>query len=216
MDAFKSASTSLDILINNVGAIFPERIETEDGFEKTFALNHLSYFAMTLRLLDALSTARHALIVNVSSSHYRAGTINFEDLMGSRNYGMNRAYCQSKLANVLFTIELAQRLQGTHIKTFAIHPGAIETGFGDGLPSFWRIMWRLSRPLRKSPEWAASGIHQAIQEAQQAKAASLYSANGKWQSLSDLALDDKTAARLWEVSCGMCGLPEATLSKGIT
>ena len=150
----------LDVLVNNVGGIFPERIETADGLEMTFALNHLSYFMVTLGLVDVLTRSSPSLIVNVSSSHHRAGNMDFEDLQGKRRYSMNKAYCQSKLANVMFTTELARRLEGSGVTTFAVYPGATNSDFGNVLPGFWGFMWRMSSPLPKR-----SGIRWTVDRA---------------------------------------------------
>ncbi|MEM9774448.1 MAG: SDR family oxidoreductase [Chloroflexota bacterium] len=120
----------LDVLLNNAGALFTERQVTPDGFEKTFALNHLSYFVVTNLLLDALSHGQPARIINVASDVHLAGHMNFDDLHGESSYTPLGAYRQSKLGNVMFTYELAERLEGTQITVNALHPGVVQSGFG--------------------------------------------------------------------------------------
>jgi NAD(P)-dependent dehydrogenase (short-subunit alcohol dehydrogenase family) len=122
----------LDVLLNNAGALFTERKLTSDGFERTFALNHLSYFVVTNLLLDILKASAPARIVNVASDVHEGGHINFDDLQGITGYSPLKAYSQSKLANLLFTYELATRLTGTGVTVNALHPGVVRSGFGHG------------------------------------------------------------------------------------
>ena len=123
-DEFKEAYPRLDVLINNAGVFRSERITTADGLEMTFAVNHLAYFLLTNLLLDVLKASAPSRIVNVSSGDHRNGTIDFDDLQGEKGYKGAKAYSQSKLANVLFTYELARRLEGTGVSANCLHPGA--------------------------------------------------------------------------------------------
>src|SRR6266852_4405364 len=124
-EAFHARHGSLHILVNNAGSVFAKRTLTEDGMEATFAVNHLSYFQLSHLLLDLLVKSVPARIVNVASvAHYR-GTMDFDDLMFERGYQLMRAYSRSKLANVLFTRELARRLKGSGVTVNALHPGAV-------------------------------------------------------------------------------------------
>lgn len=120
----------LDVLLNNAGALFTERKLTVDGYERTFALNHLSYFLVTQLLLDVLKSSAPARIVNISSGVHTSGHIDFDDLHGAVGYAPLRAYSQSKLANLLFTFEQAERLDGTDVTVNALHPGMVRSGFG--------------------------------------------------------------------------------------
>lgn len=120
----------LDVLLNNAGALFTERKLTSDGFERTFALNHLSYFLVTQLLLDVLKASAPARIINVASDVHVGGHINFDDLHGASGYSPLRAYSQSKLANVMFTYELAERLATTPVTVNTLHPGMVRSGFG--------------------------------------------------------------------------------------
>jgi NAD(P)-dependent dehydrogenase (short-subunit alcohol dehydrogenase family) len=127
---FRDKHSRLDVLINNAGGIYDARQTTADGFEYTFAFNHLAYFLLTRELLDMLKTSAPARIVNVSSAAHTGGRINFDDLQAERGYSSFRAYSQSKLANVMFTYALARRIEGTNVTANALHPGFVDTGFG--------------------------------------------------------------------------------------
>ena len=120
----------LDVLLNNVGGFWAHRHVTADGLEHTFALNHLAPFLLTSLLLDRLIASAPARIVTVSSGAQSLGKIDFDDLMGERKYSGQQAYNQSKLANVMFTYELARRLEGTGVTANALHPGVTNTAFG--------------------------------------------------------------------------------------
>ena len=120
----------LDVLVNNVGGFWAHRHVTADGLERTFALNHLASFLLTNLLLDRLIASAPARIVTVSSGAQARGRIDFDDLQGERNYSGQRAYSQSKLANVMFTFELARRLEGTGVTATVLHPGVVRTSFG--------------------------------------------------------------------------------------
>jgi NAD(P)-dependent dehydrogenase (short-subunit alcohol dehydrogenase family) len=127
---FLARHQRLDVLLNNAGALFTERKLTGDGFERTFALNHLSYFVVTQLLLDVLRASGPARIINVSSAVHTGGQIDFANLHGESGYAPLRAYSQSKLANLMFTYELAQRLANTAVSVNALHPGVVRSGFG--------------------------------------------------------------------------------------
>lgn len=127
---FLARHQRLDVLLNNAGALFTERKLTSDGFERTFALNHLSYFVVTQLLLDVLKASAPARIINVSSALHVDGHINFDDLQGASGYSPLHAYRQSKLANVMFTYELAERLADTGVTVNTLHPGLVRSGFG--------------------------------------------------------------------------------------
>ncbi|MDQ3829839.1 MAG: SDR family NAD(P)-dependent oxidoreductase, partial [Candidatus Tectomicrobia bacterium] len=128
--AIQQRFARLDVLVNNAGALFSQRQLSQDGIEMTFALNHLAYFLLTNLLLDSLKASTSARIVNVSSEAHRRARLDFADLQGQQRYSGWRAYARSKLANILFTYELARRLEGTGIVANALHPGFVATNFG--------------------------------------------------------------------------------------
>jgi NAD(P)-dependent dehydrogenase (short-subunit alcohol dehydrogenase family) len=128
-DTFKSKHDRLHVLVHNAGALFTSFRESEDGIEMTFALNHLAYFLLTNLLLDTITVSAPARIINIASDAHEGRTINFDDLEYRRNYSAWGAYGTSKLANLLFTYELARRLEGTGVTVNAVHPGFVNTNF---------------------------------------------------------------------------------------
>src|SRR5579863_8837843 len=140
----------LDVLVNNVGGFWATRHVTADGLERTFAVNHLAPFLLTGLLLDRLTASAPARIVTVSSGAHVTGKINFGDLQREHHYSGQQAYSQSKLANVLFTYELARHLDGTGVTTTVLHPGVVRTGFAAEDPSLLAtVMITVSRPFLK-------------------------------------------------------------------
>src|SRR5450755_1131945 len=158
-----TAYPRLDVLVNNVGGFWATRRVTADGLEHTFAVNHLAPFLLTRLLLDRLEASAPARIVTVSSGAHATGKIDFGDLQGERRYSGQRAYSQSKLANVLFTYELARRLDGTGVTAAVLHPGVVRTGFAAEDPSpMWRVFLPLVRLFLKSTrKGAATSIYLA-------------------------------------------------------
>ena len=145
----------LDVLINNAGGIFGKHQFTEDGIEWTFAVNHLAYFLLTNLLLEILKSSAPARIVNVASEGHRVGTMDFDDLQGEKKYRMMTAYFQSKLANVLFTYDLAQQLAGTGVTANCVHPGVVASNFGDSGSKIFRFLVQLAKPFFISAEKGA-------------------------------------------------------------
>src|SRR5437870_6553171 len=159
-EEFKRKYPRLDVLINNAGVYTPHREVTPDGLERTFEVNYLSGFLLTHLLLDLLKKSAPSRIVNVSSSAHSGGTIHFDDLQGEQRYGGFGAYGQSKLAQILFTQELARRLQGTGVTVNACHPGVIRTNLGMGGTS---VVVRFVRMFFKTPgEGAETPIYLAV------------------------------------------------------
>src|SRR5580698_961589 len=146
----------LDVLVNNVGGFWAHRHVTADGLERTFALNHLAPFLLTNLLLAHLTASAPARILTVSSGAHARGRIDFGDLQGERNYSGQRAYSQSKLANVMFTYELARRLDGTGVTATVLHPGVVRTGFGaEDREAYLAVLIRVARD-RKSTRLTSS------------------------------------------------------------
>jgi NAD(P)-dependent dehydrogenase (short-subunit alcohol dehydrogenase family) len=189
----------IDVLVNNVGGYWNTRHVTADGLERTFAVNHLAPFLLTQLLLDRLQESAPARVVTVSSNAHAAGRIDFEDLQGERSYSGERAYSQSKLANILFTYELARRLSGTSVTANALHPGVVRTSFGAEDPSgVQRMLVPVLRPFLKSPaRGAATSIHLA---SGLVRVSGRYFVNSKPRASSARSYDEADARRLWEIS----------------
>jgi NAD(P)-dependent dehydrogenase (short-subunit alcohol dehydrogenase family) len=151
-----AAEPRIDVLINNAGCVFGRREVTEDGLERTFALNHVAYFVLTQLLRDRLVAAAPARIVNTASDAHLREELDFGDLQFAKGYRFRAAYGRSKLANILFTRELARRLDGTGVTANALHPGTVRTGFtGGGDTSLLNLGWRLGGIFFKSPQKGA-------------------------------------------------------------
>jgi NAD(P)-dependent dehydrogenase (short-subunit alcohol dehydrogenase family) len=149
----RSQTKRLDVLVNNAGVYVPERHETVDGLEETFAVNHLAPFLLTTELLDLLKASGPARIVNVSSDAHRGAHMHWDDLQFSTHaFKGFKVYGQSKLANILFTYELARRLEGTGVTTNALHPGVIASGFGQTYPGAMAFFAKVARPFLLSTE----------------------------------------------------------------
>ncbi len=204
--AVLDAYPRLDVLVNNVGGFWAHRHPTADGLEHTFALNHLAPFLLTNLLLDRLKASAPARVVTVSSGAQAAGRINFDDLQGARSYSGQRAYSQSKLANILFTNELARRLQGTGVTANSVHPGVVRTNFGsEDQAGFFRIISPLVRPFLKTPTQGASTPIYLASSPDVDGITGQFFANRKPKS-ANKAADLDVAARLWRVSTDLVGL----------
>jgi len=200
----------IEVLVNNVGGYWNTRQVTADGLERTFALNHLAPFLLTNLLLDRLTQSGPARVVTVASNAHAQGRIDFDDLQGERSYSGARAYSQSKLANVLFTYELARRLQGSAVTVNALHPGLTRTAFGAEDPAgVQRRLVPLLRPFMKAPaQGAATSIHVAsAPELEQVTGR--YYVNRRPRRSAKASYDKAAAARLWQVSADLVGLTTA-------
>ena len=200
----------LDVLVNNVGGYWDSRHVTADGLEHTFALNHLAPFLLTNLLIDRLKQGAPARVVTVSSGAHSQGQMDFDDLQGERSYSGQRAYNQSKLANVLFTYELARLLQGSAVTANVLHPGVVRTSFGAEDPGrVQRLFVPFLRPFMKDPaQGAAPSIHVASSPHLE-QVTGQYFVNSKPRRSSERSYDEATAARLWQVSADLVGLTEA-------
>jgi NAD(P)-dependent dehydrogenase (short-subunit alcohol dehydrogenase family) len=197
---FKQKYDRLDVLVNNAGAYFTRRIESVDGFEMTFALNHLGYFYLTDLLLDLLKASAPARIINVSSGAHPMGKVNFDNL-NSKGFFMGwTAYANSKLMNILFTRELAQRLEGTRVTANVLHPGFVATNFGHNGKGLWSWFVKLSQKGAITPEQGAQTSIYLASSPEVAGVSGAYFHNSKIVQPSTAAQDDEVARRLWEVS----------------
>jgi retinol dehydrogenase 14 len=200
----------IHVLINNVGGYFHTRHVTVDGLERTFALNHLAPFLLTNLLLDRLNQSAPARVVTVSSNAHAPGRIDFSDLQGERSYSGARAYSQSKLANVMFSYELARRLKDTSVTANALHPGVASTSFGADDPArIQKLLVPVLRPFMKSPaRGAATSIHLASAP-ELKQVTGRYFANRHAKKSSESSHDQASAAQLWQVSADLVGLTTA-------
>jgi retinol dehydrogenase 14 len=204
------ACPRLHVLVNNVGGFWSGRHATADGLERTFAVNHLAPFLFTELLLDRLKSSAPARVVTVASGAQSLGKIDFDDLQGERDYSGDTAYNQSKLASVMFTYELARRLEGTAVTANVLHPGVVNTGFGAEDPSLvFKVLVPFFRPFMKTPQQgAATSIYLASSPDVDAVTGT-YFVKGRPQRSSKASYDDEAATRLWQVSADLVGLPLA-------
>ena len=194
----------LDVLVNNVGGFWGTRHVTADGLEHTFAVNYLASFLLTDLLLSRLKTSAPARIVNVSSGAQSMGKLDFEDLQGARRYSGQKAYNQSKLANVVFTYELARRLAGTRVTANVLHPGVVRTSFATEDASLvWKLLLPLIRPFLKSPKQGAATSIYLASSPQVEGVSGKYFVNRKPRASAKSSYDTAAAARLWQVSTDM-------------
>jgi retinol dehydrogenase-14 len=198
----------IDVLVNNVGGYWNTRHVTADGLERTFAVNHLAPFLLTILLLDRLTQSAPARVVTVSSHAHAQGRIDFDDLQGERSYSGARAYNQSKLANVLFSGELARRLEGSGVTANALHPGVVSTAFGAEDPGrTQRLLGPLLRAVMKSPAQGAASSIRVASAPDLDGVTGQYFANGKQKSPSPRGRDEAVAGRLWRVSTDLIQNP---------
>ncbi len=197
----------LDVLVNNAGAMFLERRESVDGIEMTYALNHLGYYLLTRLLLERLRTTAPARIINVSSAAHERVSLEFGDLESRRGYRGFRAYARSKLANLLFTYELARRLEGSRVSVNALHPGVVATNFG--AENGWRgrgvrLMFKV---VGVSPEKGAQTAIYLASSPEVEGVTGKYFVKQRPVTSSPVSLDPEAAQELWRISAAMTGLP---------
>ena len=194
----------LDVLVNNAGGTWSARQQTAQGFEYTFGVNHLGHFYLTNQLLPRLRAAAPSRVINLTSVGHHAARrgMRFDDLQSEKHYEGMEVYCRSKLANVLFTRQLAKRLAGEAITINAVHPGPVRSSFGmDGdLHGFMNLGLRLVRPFEISPKRGAkTSIHLATSPDVAGKTG-MYWVRSKPGHMSRQARDDEAAGRLWDES----------------
>jgi NAD(P)-dependent dehydrogenase (short-subunit alcohol dehydrogenase family) len=206
-EQFKSRYRHLHVLVNNAGAFFLSRQLSADGLEMTFALNHLGYFLLTYLLLDVLKASAPARIVNVSSNGHRGMKINFEDLQSQGRYAAMGAYGQSKLANLLFTYELARRLEGSGVTANALHPGFVATNLAANNGWLARLFLPLVHLFAISPEEGAQTVIYLATSREVEGVTGKYFVDKKPVESSPESYDREAAMRLWQVSAELTGLP---------
>lgn len=202
-DEFKQKHNRLDVLINNAGVILTRRRVTEDGLESTFAINHLAYFLLSNLLLDLIKQSAPARIVNVSSTVHKSATIDFDDLQSERSYSSMRAYGQSKLANVLFTYELARRLEGTRVTVNCLHPGVIATNIFRDVSG---VVGAAAKLFLKSPRRGAETSIYLATSPEVTGVTGKYFDDKRAVRSSPESYDEAIADRLWQVSAQLTKL----------
>lgn len=207
---FLERHARLDVLVNNAGAMFWRRHITVDGEEMTFALNHLAPFLLTNLLLDALRASASARVVNLASAAHQGATIPFDDLRQEHvRYRPLGVYSQTKLANLLFTYELARRLEGTGVTVNAAHPGFVASNFAQGHNPWMRAAMVVSRPFSVSTEKGARTSVYLATSPEVAETTGKYFANCRPIQSSPASYDRDAARRLWEVSARIVGLTDS-------
>jgi NAD(P)-dependent dehydrogenase (short-subunit alcohol dehydrogenase family) len=192
----------LDILINNAGLINLKRRETIDGFEETFAVNHLAYFSLTNLLIDKLKESESARIINISSgAHQFVKRMNFDDIQSEKNYKPFKVYSYSKLANILFTRKLSEILKDDNITVNCLHPGVVATGFASQNDSkFQKFLFKLSKPfMRSSNKGAETSIYLSSSD-DVSDVSGKYFYNSKVSKISSGASNEEDTERLWRIS----------------
>jgi NAD(P)-dependent dehydrogenase (short-subunit alcohol dehydrogenase family) len=202
-----AACPRIDVLVNNAGTVFARRTLTADGIESTFAINHLGGLLLTELVLDRVKESAPARIVFTSSEGHYSGTMDFDDLNFEKDYTVLRAYCRSKLANVLTARLLARRLEGTGVTVTSLHPGAIATNIWSGAPWFMRPVlevwkkWKMESPATGGSRLAYLAVSPEV-EGQTGG----YYQRDRLREPSALALDDDLGERLYAVSAALVGL----------
>ena len=205
---YLNMNISLDILINNAGLINLKRRETVDGFEETFAVNHLAYFSLTNILIDKIKESKSARIINISSgAHQFVSRMNFDDLQSEKNYKPFKVYSYSKLANILFTRKLSEVLKNDNITVNCLHPGVVATGFASQNDSkIQKLLFKLSKPfMRSSNKGAETSIYLSSSD-EVSDVSGKYFYNSKISKISSGASNKEDAEKLWEISMELTGL----------
>jgi NAD(P)-dependent dehydrogenase (short-subunit alcohol dehydrogenase family) len=203
---FQERHQHLDVLVNNAGGMWLKRERTADGIERTFAVNHLAYFLLTNLLLDVLKASAPAHVVSVSSAAHKRATLDFDNLQGERSYRGWRQYCRSKLMNLLFSYELARRLEGTGVTANALHPGFVATGFAGNNGWRGRLIQLAARLFGLSVEQGARTVVSLASSPEVAGVSGRYFVRERAVDSSRASYDEAAAKRLWQVSAAMTGL----------
>jgi NAD(P)-dependent dehydrogenase (short-subunit alcohol dehydrogenase family) len=208
-DRFLAGHDRLHVLVNNAGVSLNHRSVTADGFETTFAVNHLAPFLLTNLLLELLKQSAPSRVVNVTSTAFRRGGINFDDLQAEQRFSGMGAYNNSKLEIVLFTYKLARRLEGTGVTVNCVHPGVVRStalGRGERFPLPVRVAWALLRPFMKSPRQGANTSVYAATSPDLEAVSGKFFMNSREARTSKPSYDQALAERLWTVSAHLVGL----------
>ena len=201
-----AAHEHIHVLVNNAGAVYMQREETVDGLEKTFATNHLGYFLFTNLLLDTLKKSAPARIVNVASMAHMTAKLDFGDLQHERSFSGIPVYNESKLANIYFTYELAERLAGTGVTANCLHPGVIASGFGHNNTGLMKFFVTLGKPfLATTEKGARTQIFLATSPSVEGITGKYFS-RSKEKKSSSVSYDVSARKTLWEKSAELTQL----------
>jgi NAD(P)-dependent dehydrogenase (short-subunit alcohol dehydrogenase family) len=201
-----AAEPRIDVLINNAGALFSTREVTADNLEKTFATNQMAYFVLTLELRESLFAASPARVVSTASDAHKGYTLDFDDLQATKGYSAIRAYGRSKLCNILFTRELARRWSGKGVTANCLHPGFVDTRFGDGSGGFLSRAVRIAKTFAISPEKGAETIVYLASSPDVGTLNGEYFYKCRPATPTAGARDDAAANRLWMESAKIAGI----------
>ena len=205
-EEFKERYDRLDVLVNNAGLVQSKRTETPDGIETQLAINHLAPFLLTNLLLDLLKASAPSRIVTVSSDAHRWAKLDLDDLQSSKRYRGMQVYGTTKLANILFTRELSERLEGTGMTANAMHPGGVNTNFGNNQRGPMSLLFRAFKPFMRTPEQGADTLIYLASSPEVEGMTGKYLADRKVKVASDAAYDETLQKKLWEASEELTGL----------
>ena len=204
---FLALEKPLDILLNNAGIMNRERNETVDGLEEVFSVNHLAYFTLSLMLLDKLKQTENSRVINVASgAHQFVKDMNFDDLQSEKTFKPLQVYGQSKLANILFTKSLSEKLLNSGVTVNCLHPGFVSTGIGSNNKGIWNLLMFLAKPFaKKSNKGAETSIYLCSSPAVK-NISGEYFVDCTVEKVSEAANDPKQAEKLWDISVELAGL----------
>src|SRR5215213_6102319 len=208
-EELRERHNQLEVLVNNAGLVLSERTETPDGIETQLAINHLAPFLLTNLLLDLLKRSAPSRIVTVSSDAHRWGKMDLDDLQSRKRYRAFPVYGKTKLANIMFTYELAERLEGTGVTANCMHPGGVNTNFGNNQGGPMNLLFRLFKPFMRSPEQGADTLIWLASSADVDGVSGKYFSDRKEIGAKEVAYDPSVRRRLWEISEELTGLKVA-------
>jgi retinol dehydrogenase 14 len=208
-DTFLERYDRLDVLANNAGLVQSKRTETADGIETTLAINHLAPFLLTNLLLDRLKQSAPSRVITVSSEAQRWGDMDFDDLQSTQKYRGFPVYGKTKLANIMFTYELAERLKGTFVTANCLHPGPVGTNFGKNNGGPMMLFFRAAKPFMRTPEQGADTLIWLASSPDVEGVSGKYFSDRKEIEAKKIAYDPAARRKLWEISEDLTGLKVA-------
>ncbi|MDQ3864555.1 MAG: SDR family oxidoreductase [Actinomycetota bacterium] len=208
-EEFLESHDRLDVLVNNAGLVQSRRTETPDGIETTLAINHLAPFLLTNLLLERLQQSAPSRVITVTSEAQRWGTMDFEDLQSRRKYRGFPVYGMTKLANIMFTFELAERLKGSGVSANCLHPGSVGTNFGKNNRGPMALFFRAAKPFMRSPERGADTLIWLASSPEVDGVSGKYFFDRKEIEAKEVAYDPAVRRRLWEISEDLTGMKVA-------